>query len=215
MRSINVAAEPARGVGRVTGYVKPANHEFAANFLFDVNCLSPFFPAHSRVKEGAGSRSSEFHDRGERWSVTLLPAREQDRTSGTTRPTDTEWPLDQMLEFRLQVVPHPEEDPIGEQGFNVHFTPRWQDMEVEKQDGSGIEYSVPKTIHEAVNLKVQGSNVDFNRYLGQLQPAVSAVGIGADCLEAPTSPNLSDVLRGVEESWSDFRRVLRHRDQPR
>lgn len=30
-----------------------------------------------------------------------------------------------------------------------------------------------------------------------------------------TNPTFRDVLRGVEESWSDFRRVLRRRDQPR
>lgn len=55
----------------MTSYVEPAPHEFAANYLFDANGLTPFFAADSQVKAGGGSQCSEFYDRGERWEVTL------------------------------------------------------------------------------------------------------------------------------------------------
>ena len=110
----------------MTGFVEPAPHEFAANYLFDTKGLAPFFTADSQVKAGGGSQRSEFHNRGERWTVTLYYQNSNVVHPDSRLPTGTEWRLDEMREFRLKVKRHGEEDPVGQQSFNAHITPRWQ-----------------------------------------------------------------------------------------
>ena len=169
----------------LTKYVEPAPHEFAANFLYDENGLSPYFAADSQVKEGEGSKRSEFNDQGEKWAVTLYYQDSNIVHPGSRLRTGTEWRLDEMREFRLKVKRHGEEDPIGQQSFNAHITPRWQGMKVEQRDGTVFDYSVPDGIHEAVNVKIQGSNIEFSRYPQLIQLAALAVGIRADYFEHP------------------------------
>ncbi|WP_336344789.1 DUF7845 domain-containing protein [Halalkalicoccus ordinarius] len=182
----------------MTGYVEPVPHEFAANYLFDANGLAPFFAADSQVKAGGGSQCSEFYDRGERWTVTLYYQDSNIVHPGSQLLTGTEWRLEEMREFRLKVKRHEEEDPVGQQSFNAHITPRWQGMKVEKRDGTVSSYSVPDGIREAVNVKVQGSNIDFSRYLQLLQSAALAVGIRADYFEEPHEySNVQDAERYV------------------
>jgi hypothetical protein len=36
----------------MTGFIEPAPHEFAANFLFDEDGLAPFFAADRQIKAG-------------------------------------------------------------------------------------------------------------------------------------------------------------------
>ena len=183
---------------RVTGYVEPAPHEFAANYLFDAKGLAPFFAADSQVKAGGGSQRAEFHDQGERWAVTLYYQDSNVVHPGSRLPTGTEWRLDEMREFRLKIRRHGEEDPVGEQSFNVHITPRWQGMQTENRDGTVSDYSVPDGIHEAVNVKIQGSNIDFQRYLQLLQSAALAAGVRADYFEKPHEySNIQDAERYV------------------
>jgi hypothetical protein len=182
----------------VTGFVEPAPHEFAANYLFDADGLAPFFAADSQVKAGGGSQRAEFHNLGERWTVTLYYQDSNVIHPGSRLPTGTEWRLDEMREFRLKVKRHGEEDPVGQQSFNAHITPRWQGMQIEKGDGTVSEYSVPDGIHEAVNVKIQGSNIDFHRYLKLLHSAVSAIGIRENYFEEPHEySNVQDAERYV------------------
>lgn len=182
----------------MTGYIEPAPHEFAANYLFDASGLAPFFAADSQVKAGGGSQRSEFYDQGERWTITLYYQDSNVVHPGSRLATGTEWRLDEMREFRLKVKRHGEEDPVGQQSFNAHITPRWQGMKVEKGDGTVSDYSVPDGIQEAVNVKIKGSNIDFHRYLQLLQSAVLTVGIRADYFEEPHEySNIQDAERYV------------------
>lgn len=150
------------------------------------------------MKTGGGSQRSEFRVQGERWTVTLYYQESDVVHPGSRLPTGTEWRLNEMREFRLKIARHGEEDPVGEQSFNVHMTPRWQGMKMERNDGSVSEHSVPDGIFEAVNMKIQGSNIDFSRYLPLLQSAVSAVGIQRDYFENPHEySNIQDAGRYV------------------
>lgn len=182
----------------VTGYIEPAPHEFAANFLFDTNGLTPYFAADSEVKLGGGSQQGEFTHQGEQWIVKLYYQDSNIVHPGDRLPTGTDWRLDEMREFRLSVSRHGDEDPIGEQGFNAHITPRWHGMEVEHSDGATSELSVPDGIHEAVNIKIQGSNIEFSRYLPLLQIAATTVGIRGSYFESPHEySNIQDAERYV------------------
>lgn len=182
----------------MTGYLEPAPHEFAANYLFDENGLAPFFAADSQVKASDGSRWAEFIDQGEHWEVTLYYQDSNVVHPGSRLTTGTEWRLEEMREFRLKVRRNGEEDQVGQQSFNAHMAPRWQGMKVKKGNGTASYYSVPDEISEAVNVKIQGSNIDFDRYKQLLKTAFGAVGIRGDYFEVPHEySNVQDAERYV------------------
>lgn len=178
--------------------VEPAPHEFAANFLFDEDGLAPFFAADSQVKSGGGSQYGEFTIDDERWKVKLYYQSSNVVHPGDQLPGGTPWRLEEMREFRLKVKRHPSEDPVGEQSFNAHIQPRWQGMEVEHSDGAVREYSVPQGFEEGLNIKIQGSNIEFARYLPLLRRGASAVGIRSDYFETLHEySNIQDAERYV------------------
>jgi hypothetical protein len=167
----------------VTEYVTPAPHEFAANFLFNEHGLAPFFATDRRVKEGGGSQRAVFIDQGEEWTVTLYYQSSNIVHPGERLPSGTAWRLDEMREFRLTIARHGEEDPAGEQSFNAHLAPRWPGMEAKSNDGTTHQIPVPDGLKEAVNVRVQGSNIEFDRYQRLLQKAASAIGIRSEYFE--------------------------------
>lgn len=182
----------------MTGYIEPASHEFAANFVFDENGLAPYFAADSRIKAGDGSQVAEFTDQGEQWIVKLYFQDSNIIHPGDRLPTGTDWRLQEMREFRMKIARHPDEDSVGEQNFNAHLSPRWQGMKTEDKYGNISEYSVPKSIREGVNIKIQGSNIDFARYQGLLKSAASAVRIRGDYFDdSHECSNIQDAERCV------------------
>lgn len=159
--------------------IETAPHEFAAHFLFDQHGLAPFFACDRRIKDGGGSQEAEFDFDGETW-VSRLSYRDSGlEHPGTRLPSGTEFSLEEMREFDLHV--ESAEDPLGQRSFHVHLAPRWQGMRSE----SGHEISIPADIDEAVNLHVQGSNIEFDQYLPLLRRAVLAVGIESMYFEDP------------------------------
>lgn len=182
----------------VTDYVEPAPHEFAANFLFNEYGLTPFFALDRRVKEGGGSQRATFVDDGECWTVTLYYQSSNIVHPGAELPSGTPWRLDEMREFRLKVARNGEEDPVGEQSFNAHVTPRWQGMEARRGDGWQQEISVPEQLREAVNVRVQGSNIRFARYAHLLQAAITALDVRGEYFADPHPfSNVQDAERYV------------------
>ncbi len=187
-----------------------AFHEFTANYLFDDYDLQPFFACDSRVKDGDGSQAGAFEIGNERWVVKLYY-----QDSGVVHPGDdgngnirtgaenqfgTPFHIEEMREFRFSVARHPDEDPVGEQDFNAHLAPRWQGMETENKYGDQSEYSVPEQIHEAVNVRVSGSNIDFRRYHELLCRAAEAVGIHRRYFERFTPSATCRTPRDTRES---------------
>jgi hypothetical protein len=161
----------------MTRHVELAPHEFAANFLFTDDDLDPYFGADYIIKQSDGSRSREFQHDGERWVVKLYYQDSNIVHPGEQNPQGTEFEIEEMREFRLAVARHPDEDDVGEQDFNAHLSPRWQGMEMENKHGEISEYNVPDGIHEGVNVKIKGSNIQFARYHDLLQSAARAVDL--------------------------------------
>jgi hypothetical protein len=158
----------------VVRHVASAPHEWVGHYLYDAHGLDPFFAADSQVKDGGGSKRGQFSLDGERWVVKLYYQESGLKHPGDTLPSGRVFALDQLREYRLAIRRHPEEDPVGEQKANAHLSPRWQGME---SKGSGSDPSVPEEIEEAVNVRISGSNVEFERYLPMLRKAAEAVGI--------------------------------------
>jgi len=165
--------------------IEPAHHEFAANYLFAADGLAAYFAADSQVKAGGGSQRGEFTLDGERWTVTLYYQESGIVHPGRSLPDGTEFRLEELREFRFAIKRHSSEDAVGEQSLNAHLAPRWQGMEAEKGDGTRIELSIPEGIQQAVNIRITGSNIAFDRYQRLLQKAASAVGIRWDYFETP------------------------------
>ncbi|MFB6120970.1 MAG: MarR family transcriptional regulator [Halobacteriaceae archaeon] len=165
--------------------IVPACHEYQAEHLFAD--LAAFFACDRRVKEGEGSQTGTFEVDGETWQVKLYYQDSGIVTpSGDELPTGTEWRLDEVREFRLAVERASDEDPTGEQSFNAHLRPRWKGMEVENDHGDTFELDLPPLPgDEAISVRINGSNIDFERYGELLRRGFDAVGVGARYFRDP------------------------------
>jgi len=178
--------------------IETAPHEFTANFLYNSGGLSPFFGCNSVIKQGGGSETGEFSVDGERWVARLSFQDSNIVNPGLATPQGTEFSIETIHEYRLKVYRHPEEDPVGEQDFTAHLAPRWPGMEGEKNDGSTVEIPVPEGFGEGVNVKVQGSNIEFERYERLVCLGFDAVGIHSRYFSEPhESSNILDAERYV------------------
>lgn len=151
--------------------MEPAPHEFAANLLFNKHGLKPWFGADRAIKEGGGSRRASFEQGGEKWRVTLYYQESGIEHPGPTTPEGTRVELEELREFRLAI--RAADDPAGQRKLNAHLAPRWPGMQSE----NGTDLSPPDGFGEGVNVRIQGSNVEFGRYPDLVRTASEAVGI--------------------------------------
>ncbi|MHB9288108.1 MarR family transcriptional regulator [Halobacteriales archaeon Cl-PHB] len=175
-----------------------ACHEFHMNALFNSDELAPFFGCDATVKQAGGSDTAEFSESGERWLARLSYQDSNIVHPGDQTPQGTDWRIEQMREYRIRVMRHPEEDHVGEQDFTAHIAPRWTGMEGERDDGTRVEIPVPDGFGEGVNVRIKGSNIDFARYLPLLQRAAGALGIASRYFRNPHPySNIQDAERYV------------------
>jgi hypothetical protein len=165
-----------------------AAHEFDAHLHFAENGLDPWFGADALVKEADGSRSAEFTHAGETWVARLSYRDEGGLLPPTGGVTDggTRVEHDTIREFQLKVQRHPDEDPVGKQDFTAHMSPRWAGLHGETNDGNVTEIPVPPTLqNDGLNIRIQGSNIEFTRYLDLLQTAARVLGFSARYFQKP------------------------------
>jgi hypothetical protein len=175
-----------------------APHEFHANLLFGADGLAPYFALDSTVKDAEGSKTAELLADGSRWKVRLSYQDSNIVHPGDQTPMGTDFRIQNIWEYRLKVMRHPDEDPIGKQSFTAHVAPRWPGMEGERKDGSRVEIPVPEGCGEGVNVRVTGSNIKFSRYPYLLQQAAAVLGIAAQYFEQPHEfSNIQDAERYV------------------
>ena len=178
--------------------VRLAPHEFSANLLFNEEGLAPLFALDAELKAGGGSKSATFQLDGEHWHARLSYNGSNLVNPGNQTPLGTEWQLEEMREYRIKVTRNNDEDPVGQQRFSTHITPRWPGLKGEKGDGDVVEIPVPKGFGEGINVRVQGSNINFDRYVPLLRHAAIALGInGRYFEEAHESSNIQDAERYV------------------
>lgn len=175
-----------------------ASHEFDANLLYNSHGLAPFFACDSEVKRADGSKTVEFLDRGERWNARLSYQSSNIVHPGTRTPQGTEWRLDEIREYRIKVYRHPDEDYDRQQDFTAHVAPRWEGMKGERSDGSTVDIPVPEGFGEGINVRVNGSNIEFDRYTDLLRLACLSLGINGRYFEEPHEySNIQDAERYV------------------
>lgn len=187
--------------------IKTAPHEFDANLIFAEWGLDPIFACDNVIKMSDGQRQRQFTSNAEHWEATLRYQNSSIKYPGNRTPTGTEWKLQPdtndepstiKREYRIEVERSPKEDEVGEQGFTGHITPRWSGMEGVNKDGSTSDIPVPEEIGEGVNVRVQGSNIEFSRYPELLRDAAEAVNVNPRYFgQVHESSNIQDAERYV------------------
>lgn len=155
--------------------IQTAPHEFDANLLFNEDGLDPYFALDSQRKAGGGSKTARFEHNGEPWLARLSYQDSNIVNPGERTPQGTRFAIEEIKEMRLKVARR--DDPVGEKEFVAHVTPRWNGMQGEKKNGEHVEIPVPDGFHEGVNVRVQGSNIEFERYPALLQLAADALDV--------------------------------------
>ena len=175
--------------------IETAPHEFNANFNFDGG-LQPYFALDRAVKDGGGTQRGEFEFGGERWEVTLYYQSSNIVNPGERTQTGTRFNIDEIREFRLSVEAVEDDGQAGERGFNCHIRPRWLGMQTEDKYGERRTPNIP--FWEGINVKVQGSNIEFRDYHPLLQQAFQAVSVAPSYIEEPhESSNVQQAERYV------------------
>lgn len=183
----------------MTATIQPACHEYDANYIYDKFGLTPFFALDSVVKANSGTTKVPFKSNDERWTAQL---RYQDSgvippDNGKT-PSGVNWSLHEPREYRIDVERHESEDETGQQSFNCHVKPRWQGMTAEDDYGNIHQINIPDDIEEAINIRVQGSNIHFLRYRHLIKDAFKALDINPKYVAKPHEhSNLGDGERYV------------------
>ena len=147
--------------------VETAPHEYMANYVY--SGLGAWFGA-ARLVDANGGRRGSFTLDGEKWRVTLSY-----QESGLAPPDGGETPdgtrvdFDTLREFRLNAVA---DDGVGERKVKALIQPRWRGLESEE----GQSVARPMwDLGDAVNVRVNASNVEFNQVESIIQRAAGAV----------------------------------------
>jgi len=165
-----------------------AAHEFDAHLHFAENGLDPWFGADALVKDADGSRAAKFTHNGETWVARLSYRDEGGLLPPTGGITDGGARIEHetIREFSVKVARHPEEDPVQKQDFTAHMSPRWAGLHGETDDGDVTEIPVPPTLEQdGLNIRIQGSNIEFTRYLDLFQAAARVLGFSARYFQDP------------------------------
>ena len=148
--------------------VETAPHEYTANYVY-ADGLGPWFGA-ARLCDASGSRRGSFEFAGDTWRVTLSY-----QESGLAPPEGGETPdgtrveFDTLREFRLNAVV---DDEVGERKVKALIQPRWRGLQSE----SGKDAARPLwELGDAVNVRVNASNVEFDAVETVIQRAAGAV----------------------------------------
>jgi hypothetical protein len=181
--------------------IETAPHEFSANLVFAAHDLDPYFGCDAVVKQWGGSTGFvDLETEGERWQARLRYQQKSNilPPSGGILPSGRSFDLEEVREFRLRLRRHPEEDPVGEQKIDAHLAPRWQGMEGENRYGERVSINVPDELEEGVNVRVQSSNLAFERVPKLVRLGFEAVNVNGWYFEHPSPmSNIQDAARFV------------------
>ncbi|TKX61836.1 hypothetical protein EXE48_07255 [Halorubrum sp. ASP1] len=147
--------------------VETAPHEYMANYVY--SGLGAWFGA-ARLVDATGSRRGSFTLDGEKWRVTLSY-----QESGLAPPDGGETPdgtrvdFDTLREFRLNAIA---DDEVGERKVKALIQPRWRGLE--STEGKSVARPM-WDLGDAVNVRVNASNVEFDQVESVIQRAAGAV----------------------------------------
>jgi predicted transcriptional regulator len=181
--------------------IEPQCHEFQAHWNINEHGLRPWFDADAQVKRGDGSISAEFDALGETWNAELYYQESAIQPPADATPAGTTIEHETIREFRIHVEAA---DGSGERKANFHIRPRFRGMEAKSEDGSRTEISVPESLAnehtDAVNIRINGSNIPFDEFGTVLRNAAAAVGVDSYYFreqDRHTTSSIQDAARYV------------------
>jgi hypothetical protein len=195
----------------MTELIETAPHEFNAQYNFD-DGLMPYFAVDQAVKAADGARESTFQCAGTQWKATLYYQDSNIVHPGETTPTETPFRLDEIREFRISVEAVESGDKSDQKGFNSHIRPRWEHMEVENEYGDKRTLQIP--FREGLNVKVQGSNIEFQNYHRLLKAAFEAVDVNPDYFDSPHESSVVTQAERYVRIHEDYSGPIHARDGP-
>lgn len=196
-------ADATTGADDLHRLIETAPHEFAGHLNFNTEGLRPWFAADRLVKDAGGAVEIEAADLDAIDDVADLTLYYQESAirppSDGITPAGTQVTHDTIREFRISVQVL---DDVGAKSANFHIRPRWDDMIAEDSDGRAVGVSVPDALAndhtDAVNVRVQGANIEFDRYLPLLREAAARLGIDGRPFRDPHhTSNVQDAERYV------------------
>lgn len=155
--------------------LRTAPHEFDVQINFNEG-LTPYFGAHRRINETEGKATGSFAAEGEEWTVMLSYQDSGIVHPGDETPNGTPFEIEKIREYRLKVEA---KDDVGEKKFTAHIRPRWQGMKARRKYGSTVSIPLPPAFDEGVNVRIQGSNIEFEHYHELLLHALETVGLNS------------------------------------
>lgn len=168
-------------------FLRTAPHEFDANLVFGEEGLKPFFAFERVIRDVGGSAERSIEIEDDRVQATLYY-----QESGIGSLNHSESDLDTIREFRVTWT---FQDAVGEKSGTFHVAPRTPNM----VDKSGDPISTPPNL-VGVNVRAQGSNLEFEEYPALFRRLVSAFGINAGYFETGKiheHSNIQDAARYV------------------
>lgn len=146
-------------------------HEFDANWVFEYDDgkprdsgLRPFYAVEAITRESGGAKRTEIEFEGDTYFVQL---KYQESGIGSLNHPSSD--LDTVREYRILWQ---RDDDVGQCSGSFHITPRSPDMVTEK--GDRIRNAVDLV---GVNVRAQGSNLDFRKYLPLFRQCMTSLGI--------------------------------------
>jgi hypothetical protein len=180
-----------------------APHEFFAHLNFNEAGLMPWFACDRAVKDGGGAVTT----------ITELDALDGDEAKVTLNypdgcglvlpedgvtPAGTEIELEKVREFTIHVKAT---DETGQRKATYRLRPRWMNLKGGSDDNLS-KIPVPESLAnretDAVNVRVNGSNIEFDAYPALLREAAEAVGVSGTYFETiHATSNIQDAERYV------------------
>ena len=195
----------------MTELIETAPHEFNAQYNFDGG-LMPYFAVDQAVKAGGGKQKSRIESGDSQYTVTLYYQDSNIVHPGEQTPTGTPFKLEEIREFRIAVEAVEGADMAGQKGFNAHIRPRWKQIKVEDKYGDERTLQIP--FEEGLNVKIQGSNIEFQQYHDLLKRAVESVDINSDYFDSPHDSSVVTQAERYVRVHEDYSGPIHARDGP-
>lgn len=198
----------------MTALIETGPHEFTVNYNFNSHGLRPYFALDRALKSAdSWATRSTFRHSGEKWYAKL---HKRDASGlvhpGDTTPGGTPFRIDEVREYGLRVGVV--DDPHGRRSFYAHIRPRWEGQQAEKKGGRRVSIPVPDGFGDGVNVRIQGSNIEFDEYQILLQRAAESVGVNRSYFgNSHDSSNVQDAARYVRLN-KDVSGPIHARDGP-
>jgi hypothetical protein len=180
-------------------FLRLTPHEMDVHFIFDSHNLKPYFALDSIRKEydgwqTDGKPTETMHFDGDSWAMCY----DYDKMEFVAPRPHPDYHLESVPQFRIYFVAKDElyrgeraDQSVRVKGGTITVRPRWPNME--KPDGTPIR-GVPNLGHPYIDVQVQASNIEHDRYHELVKSVFSAWDVNTRYVGTPHEmSNINDM----------------------